>query len=202
MLNEKLPYSLLSVSGHKFDGFVRALLPPAGFSPVSSAANVGEAQRLMISTDFDIVVIDSPLPDSSGVEFAVDTAQTTHSGVLLLVRSEIYEQTAARVERYGVLTAAKPITRQSFYQDIKLLAATRERMRRIEIKNASLQSKMDEIRLVNRAKWVLIERLGMSEPQAHRYIEKQAMDLRETKSEIAQSIIKTHEDSEVTGSHD
>jgi len=51
---------------------------------------------------------------------------------------------------------------------------------------------MTEIRLVNRAKWLLIGELTMSEPDAHRYIEKQAMDNGVTKREIAENIIKTY----------
>ncbi len=53
--------------------------------------------------------------------------------------------------------------------------------------------KMDEIRLVNRAKWALISNLGMDEPQAHRYIEKHAMDMRICKREASETIIKTYE---------
>ncbi len=52
---------------------------------------------------------------------------------------------------------------------------------------------MEEIRLVNRAKWILIDVLGMSENDAHRYIEKQAMDRCVTKAEVARGIISTYE---------
>ncbi len=52
---------------------------------------------------------------------------------------------------------------------------------------------MKEISLVNRAKWLLIDRLKMSEEEAHRYIEKSAMDDCVSKSVIAQGIIKTYD---------
>ena len=48
---------------------------------------------------------------------------------------------------------------------------------------------MAEIRLVNRAKWVLIEQRGMDESAAHRYIEKQAMDRCVTRRMIAEEIL-------------
>ena len=51
---------------------------------------------------------------------------------------------------------------------------------------------MEEIRCVNRAKWLLIRELKMDEPDAHRYIEKQAMDRCVTKREVAEEIIKTY----------
>lgn len=52
---------------------------------------------------------------------------------------------------------------------------------------------MDEIRIVNRAKWVLITQLKMDEAQAHHYIERQAMDTRTSRREVAESVIKTYE---------
>ena len=51
------------------------------------------------------------------------------------------------------------------------------------------QSKIEEIRLVDRAKCMLIQYLSMTESQAHRYIEKQAMDRRVTRGEVARSIL-------------
>ena len=47
--------------------------------------------------------------------------------------------------------------------------------------------------MVDRAKCILIQYLNMTEPQAHRYIEKQAMDLRVSRREIAQGILQTYE---------
>ena len=51
---------------------------------------------------------------------------------------------------------------------------------------------MEEIRLVNRAKWLLIGELKMDEPSAHRYIEKQAMDRCVSKGEVARGILRTY----------
>ena len=75
---------------------------------------------------------------------------------------------------------------------VQWMAAVRERLRNAEKKTISLEAKMEEIRLVNRAKWMLIEKLQMTEPDAHRYIEKQAMDRCVTKGEVAESILKTY----------
>jgi response regulator NasT len=51
---------------------------------------------------------------------------------------------------------------------------------------------MEEIRLVNRAKWVLISELKMSEPDAHLYISRRAMDLCVSKREVAEEIIRLY----------
>ena len=51
---------------------------------------------------------------------------------------------------------------------------------------------MAEIKIVNRAKLLLISELQMDESQAHRYIEKQAMDRCVTRKVVAEEIIKTY----------
>lgn len=51
---------------------------------------------------------------------------------------------------------------------------------------------MEEIRIINRAKWLLINEKTMVEPKAHHYIEKQAMDLCLSKREIAEEIIQAY----------
>ena len=66
-------------------------------------------------------------------------------------------------------------------------------MLNLQNENVRLQQKIQEIRMVDRAKCALIQYLHMSEPDAHRYIEKQAMDLRITRREVAEEILKTYE---------
>lgn len=90
------------------------------------------------------------------------------------------------------MTVSKPIPRQALYRIVKLSAATRRRLQRLERRNESLKEKMNEIRIVNRAKWILIRERGMDEEEAHRYIEKTAMDTRSARKEIAEEIIRTY----------
>ena len=110
-----------------------------------------------------------------------------------MVRNDQFDDVYARVVGYGVLTLSRPTSMQMVAQNLRILCATRERMRRMEEKQTAVEEKIDEIRLVNRAKWLLIECLGMTEPEAHRYIEKQSMDRRVTKREVAQAVIKTYQ---------
>ena len=75
----------------------------------------------------------------------------------------------------------------------KLLTAARKRVFMLENENQKLQKKIDEIRIVDRAKLVLIQTLKMTEPQAQRYIEKQSMDLRQTRLQTAENVLRTYE---------
>ena len=65
-------------------------------------------------------------------------------------------------------------------------------MRKSEKKALSIEEKMEEIRIVNRVKWLLIIELKMDEQGAHRYIEKQAMDRCISKRIVVEEIIKTY----------
>ena len=138
------------------------------------------------------MIINSPLPDDSGIRFAIDTGSTKGSVVLLLVRTENYDEVRERVSDSGVYTLAKPFSRPMILTALDWMASTRERLRKMEKNTLSFEEKMEEIRIVNRAKWVLISELQMDEPQAHRYIEKQAMDRCLSRKEIAEEIIQTY----------
>ena len=89
------------------------------------------------------------------------------------------------------MTLSKPCTAQQLKQAAAMMSATRFKLADLEQRTATLEEKMEEIRLVNRAKWMLIERRGMDEATAHRYIEKLAMDARQTRRLVAQTLIRS-----------
>lgn len=186
--------SVLIVSpGPKAGTMLSELLPPASFSPIRTVPTAGEARRILVDRRFDIAVINAPLPDDFGPQLAIEISEKHGCSVLLLVKAEVQEAVSLKVEDYGILALPKPVGRQMVFQSIKLLAATRQKIRALEEKTSTLESKMEEIRLVNRAKLLLIEHLKMSEPEAHRYIEKRAMDACVKRRIIAENIIKTYE---------
>ena len=186
-------YSVLVVSAtEKFAEGVWSLLPESTYSPVHRAASVNEAQRKFLERSYDIVIINTPLPDDFGVRLAIDASSAKTSVVLLFIRNEIYQNIYEKVCDYGVFTMRKPASPQTINLALDWLKTTNERLRRMERKSMTLQEKMEEIKLVNRAKWTLINSCNMTETEAHRYIEKQAMDKCVTKREIAENIINRY----------
>lgn len=191
-LEEKV-YSVLVVStAENFNSSLKALLPDFKFSPVRFASNIATARRILLEETFDFVIINSPLPDETGTRFAIDICSTKSGIALLMVRSEIYTATCNKVVEHGVYVLPKPTTKPTVSQAVDWLISTRERLRRLEKKTVSIEEKMEEIRIVNRAKWVLISELNMDEADAHRYIEKQAMDRCVSRRDVASEIIKTY----------
>ena len=194
MVFQERTYSVLIVTASdSFTTKIMPLLPVTDYWPVTTAHSNSEARRKILETAFDIVLINAPLPDDFGMRLAIDICTGSGAGVLLMVRSDQFDDVYARVVGYGVLTLSRPTSVQMVAQNLRILCATRERMRRMEEKQTAVEEKIEEIRLVNRAKWLLIECLGMTEPEAHRYIEKQSMDRRISKQEVAETVIKTYQ---------
>ena len=187
-------YSVLAVSASlKFVETLRTLLPEGRYGPVTVPHDAAAARRALAENSYDLVLINTPLPDEFGTRLALDACESSSAGVLLLVKAEHCPDIEAQVSVHGVLTLAKPTSAQLFAQTLRLLCITRERLRGMEKKAVTLQEKMEEIRLVNRAKWLLIEELKMTEQEAHRYIEKQAMDRCVTRRAVAEQILSTYQ---------
>lgn len=187
-------YSVLVVSSSAtFTENVMQFLPESTYSPVKTAKSVNEAQRLTAERLYDLIIINTPLPDDFGAKFAIDISDRSPSVVLLFVRSDNYHDVYDKVCDFGVFTVRKPLPQQNVTQALDFIKATRERLRKMEKKTVSLEEKMMEIKIVNRAKWTLINSLKMSESDAHRYIEKQAMDRCVSKRVIAEEIIRSYD---------
>ena len=186
-------YSVLVVSASEsFNAATKELLPSSGYLPVHTAANVSEAKRYIAARGFDFVIINSPLPDESGTRFAIDCCRSQTTVVLLLARSDVHAEVYDKVAEHGVFTLSKPTNRNIFLQVLSWMSSARERLRKMEQKTSSIEERMEEIRIVNRAKCLLISQLKMTEPEAHHYIEKNAMDNCIPKKEAAEKIIKLY----------
>ena len=188
-------YSLLLVSAFRpFNEMVLSLLSVRGMAadPPTVVRSINAARRALAERSYDIILINAPLPDGFGTRLAMDACVKSDSGVMLFAACEFYGEICAKTRSSGVMIAEKPIDAQMLERDLHNLCAVRERLRRLEEKRLSVEEKIEEIRLVNRAKWRLIERLGMKEAEAHRYIEKQAMDQRISRRRVAESILQTY----------
>ena len=140
-----------------------------------------------------MVVINTPLSDEFGESFALFATEQTSASVIMLVKNEQADEVAHQVENEGILVVEKPMSKALFFQAVKLSLAAQRRMMGLQSENDRLQKKIMEIRLVDRAKCLLIENRGMTETEAHRYVEKQAMDLRITRREVAERILEQAE---------
>ncbi len=184
---------LLVGSSDKSRALLQALLPPELFDGATLCQCGGEARRFSAQTAYTLVVINTPLSDENGLDLALLLARQSSASVILLVKSDLADAVAARMEPRGVMVLAKPVAKTLFEQALRFARVMNGRLDTLKQANEELEQKLADVRLVDRAKCVLIQYLRMTEDQAHRHIEKQAMDTRQTKAAIARSILATYE---------
>lgn len=165
------------------------LLKSSGYINVQSVQSTAEARRIMSQTDFSLVIVNTPLSDEFGTDLSIDVTQISLSSVILIAKSEMVNDLSEKVENYGVIVMGNPINKTVFYQTLKLALASRRRIMSLQNKTTSFKEKIEEIRYIDKAKCILIKNKSLTEEQAHKFIEKTAMNNRLTRKEVAQNII-------------
>lgn len=173
-------------------GIISSMLTSQSFSRIVTAQAGNEARRTLLENDFDLVIIDTPLTDEFGEDFALHTAENTSSGVVMLVDGMRLDDMNAIVEDSGVYVIPKPVAPDFFYQAVRLLLASRTKLLKLEDENRKLQNKLEETRIVGRAKCLLIQKLQLTEEEAHKFIEKQSMNTRQSRLMTAESLIRSY----------
>ncbi|WP_255882962.1 MULTISPECIES: ANTAR domain-containing response regulator [unclassified Ruminococcus] len=172
---------------------LKELMQSEGYSDVSTACSTQQAKALMRERSFDVVIINTPILDGGGIDLSVELVSCSRSGVFVLMKSDVYEKCCDAVEEKGVFAMQKPLNRAVFHQCLKIWEISKNRLFSLESENLQLKHKVEEMKVINRAKCTLMQCLTMSEQQAHRYIEKQAMDMRISRFQVAQRVLSTYE---------
>ena len=182
-------HSVLLVSrDSKIISQVSAFLVPPLFE-LTTTSDFNEARRLATERTFNIIIADSG--DGYDTDFALNVSDS-YSTILLLVPNEHFDEISYRVEGYGILTITKPFEPFYFYNMVKIAIAVQYKVQVLSSQTTKLKVKMEEIKQVNRAKMLLMQNMNMSEQEAHRYIEKEAMDRGMKRTAISEEIIKTY----------
>ena len=126
------------------------------------------------------------------MNFSSSVADSSDSAVLLLVPQGQLDHAEDRMLPVGVMTLGKPLSSIMLSQSLRALCAMHERLRSRQQTLHTVENAVEEIKLINRAKWLLISCLNMTEDEAHRYIGKLAMQQQRPKRDIAEGIIRTY----------
>ncbi len=162
-------------------------------SQIDTAYTEENATSLLEKNEYHLVIINSPLEGKTGVDLAIYIAEKFASGIIFAVQNKYADAVSLKLEPYGVLVVGKPIVKAFFNQAVKFAEVANHRISSLKEENIHLLLKLEEMKIINRAKCVLIQYLSMSEAQAHKFIEKQAMDMRQSKVRVAKQILKTYE---------
>ncbi len=154
----------------------------------------GDARRLLVERAFDLCIINSPLTDETGYKLATDIIGAKVNQVILVLKQDIACEIAAKVEDYGVFTVEKPVSGATFQTALKMAGAAYRRFNAFRNENEQLKRKLSDLKLINRAKCLLIEKEGLSEDEAHKKIEQEAMRYRLSRTRIAAEIINQYDE--------
>lgn len=178
----------LVVSASRGSDALLEVLCRAGYDHVQAAASGQEARRLLPECHPQLVLINSPLPDETGMELARIVSEGD-AAAILLVRSENAAEYHAMAASHGIFLLEKPLHAPTLFQALRFVATAQVRVAHLQEQNRRLERRLQEMRLISHAKCLLVEQLHLSEEQAHRFIEKQAMDQRQSRAAIAETIV-------------
>lgn len=160
---------------------------------ITIAKTCDQARVLALNNEYDLCIINSPVHNDNGITLALYFVAKGDTQVLFCVKNEVYDQVSSQIEEYGVVTIAKPLNKDLLYSSLKLMKAVSYKLEKIRTINDKLSKQIEDIKIVDRAKFVLISHLNMSETEAHKYIEREAMNTRTTKRLVAEKILKTYD---------
>lgn len=170
---------------------VAEILREMDFSLIDNVLSGAETRRRIQDTEYDLLIVNTPLSDEVGVDLVLDVSENYDMGIIVLVKSEAVASFEDQLEGSAAFVVPKPLSKASLKQNIHFLSTSRQKMAALVRQNDKLKRKMDEMKVIYRGKLYLMGHLDMTEDQAHRYIQKKAMDLRLRPAEVAERIIDT-----------
>lgn len=171
---------------------IAELMSEQGDDNVSSFTS-GSIVRGADITAFDSVIISTPLSDEFGLDLVADIAKDAKNGIVVLAKREIADEVQRKLKFTGAFVLPRPFSKAMLVQTVKMAEIAHIGMAKLEEENRHLTQQISDIKIVNRAKSMLMQYLNLTEEQAHRHIQKQAMDLRKTQRAVAEDILKTYQ---------
>ncbi|MCR5356479.1 MAG: ANTAR domain-containing protein [Lachnospiraceae bacterium] len=188
--NEDIQHSILIVSNsEKFNALIKSALPDGAYFLLDHRKSAATARQCIQERFYDIVIINSPLPDEIGYEFAMDVTDMCSATVMMVVPAQAYDDVTERIANGGIIAIAKPFREGNLRKTIRLVIALQNRIHVLKHEVEAAREKNEELRIVDKAKFMLMEERNMSEAEAHKYIIKQAMDSGSSKKRMAERII-------------
>ena len=166
------------------------ILRDNGYDVVGEAGDGETAVALATELRPDLVVMDIRMPVMDGIEAAKRLSENHIAPVVLLTafsQKELVEQAS---EAGALAYVVKPFTPNDLLPAIEIALSRYQQILTLEAEVADLVERFETRKLVDRAKGLLNERMGLTEPEAFRWIQKASMDRRTTMHAVAQAIIE------------
>jgi AmiR/NasT family two-component response regulator len=161
-----------------------------GFDVVGEAGDGETAVQLATDLRPDLVVMDVKMPQLDGISAAERLAKNHIAPVVLLTAFSQKELVERASEAGALAYVVKPFTPNDLLPAIEIALSRYQQIVTLENEVADLVERFETRKLVDRAKGLLNEKMGLSEPEAFRWIQKASMDRRLTMHDVSKAIIE------------
>ncbi|MRJ77750.1 response regulator [Aeromicrobium sp. SMF47] len=165
------------------------MLAEEGYEVVGQAGDGEAAVELVLRHRPDLVVMDVKMPKLDGIAAAAQIAQERIAPVVMLTAFSQRELVERAREAGAMAYLVKPFTKSDLVPAIEMARSRFAEIRQLESEVGDLTDQLATRKAVERAKGLLQEALDISEPEAFRWIQRTAMDLRLTMMQVAQGVI-------------
>jgi response regulator NasT len=166
------------------------ILRDNGFDVVGEAGDGETAVKLATDLRPDLVVMDIRMPQLDGIEAAERLAKDRVAPVVLLTAFSQKELVERASEAGALAYVVKPFTPADLLPAIEIALARYAQIIALEAEVQDMVERFETRKLVDRAKGLLNEKMGLTEPEAFRWIQKASMDRRLTMHDVAQAVIE------------
>lgn len=171
------------------------LLEEHGYEIVGQASDGEEAVRLANELEPDLIVMDVKMPKMDGITAADKIAEDRICAVVMLTAFSQRDLIKRAKEAGAMAYVVKPFDASDVIPAIEIAMARFAEIRGVEDEVMDLEERLESRKIVDQAKGILQTSLDLTEPEAFRWIQKTAMDLRKSMREVAQGVID-HAESE------
>jgi len=167
------------------------MLAEEGYDVVGEAGDGQSAVELAELHRPDLVVLDVRMPKLDGIAAAQRIAGQRIAPVVILTAFSQRELVDRARDAGAMAYLVKPFTKDDLVPAIEMAVSRFAELQMLEAEVADLTDRLETRKAVERAKSVLQEQLALSEPDAFRWIQRTAMDLRLPMRQVAEGVI-TH----------
>lgn len=166
------------------------ILKDQGFEVLAETDNGKTAVELAEKHRPDLVLMDVKMPIMDGIEAAGLINEKELAPVVLLTAFSQKELVDRATEAGAMAYVVKPFSPNDLIPAIEVAMSRYEQLRALKSEVSSIKEQFETRKLVDRAKSLLITKMGLSEPEAFRWIQKTSMDRRLSMREVAETIFK------------
>ncbi|GAB3162989.1 response regulator [Myceligenerans halotolerans] len=164
-------------------------LREAGFDVVGEAGDGETAVNLALELKPDVVVMDVKMPELDGIS-AAERIGKAHAAPVVLLTAFSQTELVERARDAGAMAyVVKPFTPADLLPSVEIAISRYQQLGALEAEVTDLKERFETRKRVDRAKGLLMTKMGLTEPESFRWIQKTSMDRRLTMREVADAVI-------------